>query len=318
MLVPYSKPWLSYNAQLKQLQSRGLVVPDEPAAIAFLSHVNYYRLSGYCLAFEDGSRHTFLPGTTFSSIRNAYTFDFRLRDLLSEALEVVEVDFRTAVAHHFGKVHGAFGHTQPANFFQARPRSSGNPGSAPRGFRFQHAEWLTNLRTEIERSKETFVAHFRQTYSNFPDLPIWVATEIMSFGTLSKMCAGMSAPDKRAVAQRYGLQPTTLASWIHHLSVIRNLCAHHARVWDRLWSVRPELPAGHAWRPPHLSGNGRLGATLLILNHLLRRCPAAGAFPREWHNRVSELLTTPPATPVALRQMGITPEWFAGPLWSAR
>ena len=88
-LIPYQKPWCSHADLVQKLIDRGLVVTDRPKAEAFLAHVNYYRLSGYCLAFESpGQRHTFSPGTTFEQLQAAYDFDFTLRDLVGEALEV--------------------------------------------------------------------------------------------------------------------------------------------------------------------------------------------------------------------------------------
>jgi abortive infection bacteriophage resistance protein len=165
--IPFSKPWLSYAGQVQLLQQRGLTVPDPQAAEQFLSHLNYYRFSGYCLAFENG-RHNFNGGTTFDEVVAAYHFDLTLRDLLTEALEVVEVDLRAAIAYGFGRKYGAFGHTDPANFYS----------------HFKHAIWLDGLRKEADRSSELFVQHFRQTYAEFPDLPVWIVTEVMSFGTL--------------------------------------------------------------------------------------------------------------------------------------
>jgi abortive infection bacteriophage resistance protein len=90
-----------------QLASRGLVVNDRAAAQAFLSHINYYRFGGYCLAFEK-QRHVFRDGVTFEQVRASYEFDLALRDLVTEALEVLEVDFRAAIAYDFGQRHGAF------------------------------------------------------------------------------------------------------------------------------------------------------------------------------------------------------------------
>lgn len=186
-----------------------MIVPDSADAEAFLSHANYYRLSGYCLAFENGARHTFVPGTTFNHIRAAYDFDFALRDLLSEALEMVEVDIRTAIAHHMGGRYGAFGHTKAANFYSPPPR---HHRLLPKG-EFVHAQWLGTVQGEAKRSKELFVEAFKTKYSDFPDMPIWMATEVMSFGSLSKMCEGMTTDDRRAIAGRYGgVQPAVLAS----------------------------------------------------------------------------------------------------------
>jgi len=90
----YQKPWLSYADQIALLSSRGLVIANVPAATDFLRHVSYYRFSGYCLAFEV-SRHTFRPGVTFEQVQAAYEFDLALRDVVTEALEVVEVDAPT-------------------------------------------------------------------------------------------------------------------------------------------------------------------------------------------------------------------------------
>ena len=86
-----------------------MIIGDRQAAEAFLAHINYYRFSGYCLAFEQ-ARHVFRPDTTFDHVRAAYEFDQGLRDLLAEALEVAEVDVRTAIAYHFGQRYGPFGH----------------------------------------------------------------------------------------------------------------------------------------------------------------------------------------------------------------
>jgi hypothetical protein len=53
---PFKKRWLSYAEQVALLQSRGLIVADPAKAADFLKHLNYYRFSGYCLAFEQ-ARH---------------------------------------------------------------------------------------------------------------------------------------------------------------------------------------------------------------------------------------------------------------------
>ena len=297
-LPSYQKPWLSYADQIALLSSRGLVIANVPAATDFLRHVSYYRFSGYCLAFEM-SRHNFRPGITFEQVQAAYEFDLALRDVVTEALEVVEVDFRTTVAYHFGGRYAAFGHTDPANFFS----------------RFDHAAWMKRLHEETRRSSELFVTHFKATYCGFPDLPVWVVTENMSFGSLSKMCRGMLKPDQKAIAHNYGLQPDVLESWMHHMTYVRNLCAHHSRLWDRVWSIKPHLPYARTWRPPYLPGNNRLFATLLILNHLMGRSPAVTHFAADWRARVETLIDQPPAVPGSVSMMGLTATWKAHPLW---
>ena len=297
-LPAYQKPWLPYRGQIARLQSRGMVINDVQAAIEFLQHINYYRFTGFCVAFES-SRDQFADGVTFGQVQATCEFDRDLRDLVTEALEVVELNFRTAVAYHFGQKYGAFGHATPSNFFK----------------RFKHGEWMARLRSEANRSSEEFVEHFKVTYSDFPDLPVWVITEIMSFGALSRMCGGMLKRDRKEIAHRYGLQPRDWVSWVHHLSYVRNLCAHHARLWDRKWSIKPRLPSACEWRPPYLPGNNRLFATLLILSVLMTHCPTAKDYKTAWRSRVEALIDQPPSVANAANLLGLTETWETHPLW---
>lgn len=294
----FTKPWLCYADQVQMLQRRGLAVTDAHAAAQFLSHLNYYRFSGYCLAFES-QRHQFNGTTTFEDVVAAYHFDLALRDLLTEALEVVEVDLRAALAYTFGQRNGAFGHVDPTNFFR----------------HFKHAQWLDGLRKEAIRSRELFVRHFQHTYYEFPDLPVWIVTEVMSFGTLSHMFKGMLKPDQRAVAQRYGIQASFLQSWMHHCVYVRNLCAHHSRLWDRTWSITPALPPTPHWQPPRVPSNRHLFATLLILRKLLSHIPAVQGFSVQWKQRVEQHLAQPPLVSHPFQSMGLTNHWQSHPLW---
>lgn len=300
MTIPYNKPWLSFRDQLEKLKSRGLVVSDDKTASDFLSHLNYYRFIGYSLAFEE-KRHLLRAGTTFEAIRDAYIYDRALRDLVTEALEIIEIDLRTTIAYSFGKTYQPFGHTSPRNFFH----------------RFTHPDWLDKLHEEANRSDELFIKHYKATYNEFPDLPIWVSTEIMSFGALSKMYSGMMKSDQKAVSRRYGLQPETLKSWMHHLVYTRNLCAHHARLWDRKWSIRPNLPPGNIWKPPHLLNDDLLFPCLLVQAKLLFHCAAEKEFSKEWRIRVETLIDSQtPSVPGALARMGMPDQWKKHPQWS--
>ncbi len=294
----YSKPWLSYAEQVKLLANRGLIVEHAAAAEKFLRHLNYYRFSGYCLAFET-DRHVFVKGTTFEQVVQTYEFDLGLRDLVTEALEVVEVDLRASIAHVFAQARGAFGHVDPSNFFRT----------------FNHSEWIARVREEAERSSELFVKHFKATYSEYPDLPCWVITETISFGSLSKMVSGMNREDQKSIAIRYGVQPHILESWMHHFVYVRNLCAHHSRIWDRSWTIKPELPPGKHWKPPHLSGNSRLFATLLVLRTMMRHMPAVADFSRAWRLRVEEHMKNMPLTKYPLTHMGMPKDWDQHALW---
>lgn len=295
----YAKVWLSYSDQIAQLIDRGLHVNDRKMAEDFLAHVSYYRLSGYCLAFES-SRHRFREGVTFDQIRAAYDFDLTLRDLLTEALEIIEIDLRTCFAHHFGERYGTFGHTHPESFQR----------------HFDHPLWMNYVQSEVERSSEQFIDHFKKTYVEYPHLPIWVMMEVISFGTLNRMAKGMWREDRKVVAERYGVQPDDLPSMVLHFSYVRNLCAHHARIWDRAWSVRPELPKGPNWVNPQMpAGNSRLFSTMLLTFRFLKACRGVRDYPSQWRSRLQDLLANAPQTVGSYYRMGMPENWRLNPGW---
>lgn len=297
-LPPYDKPWLPIADQVNRLASRGLVIDDRKAAEAMLWHLNYYRFSGYCLAFET-DRHQFREGTTFGQVAAAYQFDVSLRDLLTEALEVIEVDVRASVAHVFGEKAGAYGYLEKKWF---RPS-------------FEHSTWIGKVQEEVERSSELFIAHFKASYSQYPNLPFWIATEIMSFGAVSKVFDGLLDTHQKPISHRYNMQKEDFASALHHLTYVRNVSAHHCRLWDRVWGIWPKLPAAKHWHPPLVPDPGRLFVTLLLTYRILKRCSGQQKFAIEWRRRVNALMKQPPETGDALRRMGMPADWYKHPLW---
>jgi abortive infection bacteriophage resistance protein len=289
--IAYTKPWLSVADQVAKLEARGLQVDDRAEAEAFLRHVNYYRFTGYCLAFEN-PRHSFPAGVTFSGVVTAYRFDSTLRDLFVEALELIEIDLRTSLAHSFGKTYGAFGHTLPASFHRRFD------------FKTTHADWLKKLREETTRSNELFVKHFRTKYAEYPDLPIWAVTEVMSFGSLSRMIGALHKHDRQAVADEYGVPAKVLSSATHHFAYARNLCAHHCRLWDRIWSIKPDLPRHADWQPPNVVSNERLFSTLLLMRQFLQRSSEIKDESDRWRDRMNDLLSDRPRWPTLRHSWG--------------
>ncbi len=243
----YQKPALSFVDQLEQLKSRGLVVDDESHALLQLSSISYYRLSAYWYPYRERDDQgvvgdNFIAGTSFDDVVTLYEFDRHLRLLVIDALERIEVYIRTLISFHIAHTHGAFGHNDPANF---------HPN-------FQHAKWLAKLSREAERSSDAFITHYKIKYSGFPRLPIWMITEVMSLGSLSFCFKGLKPTDKRAISSQLNLHHRGLADWLHKLTYIRNVCAHHSRLWNRELSLRPSRPREAAWNVPITPQNDRI------------------------------------------------------------
>lgn len=296
----YDKEWRSIKDQVALLYSRGLHIPDLSHAEAFLLHFNYYRFSGYCLAFES-SRHVFHQGVNFPQVEYACDFDRQLRDCVAEALEVVELDIRAVLAHTFTQTHGPFGHTDERNFFRWSIEN--------------HAKWLVQMRDYAQNSSETFVRHFRIHCSEYPDLPLWVLAELMSFGSLSRLYGHMHKSDQKKLSHRYGLQPHILASWLHHFVYLRNICAHHGRLWDKDLVIKPILPPSNDWADIKNSSKDKVFCSLLMLHSFLIKCPAAGSFVKDWAPAIEKLLQHLPQTSNTESRMGLTDSGLQHPLW---
>jgi len=296
MTIPYTKPPLSFEQQLDILSNRGLEIPDRPAAVATLARISYYRFSAYCLTFKD-EHNRFHPGATWDEVLKLYEFDRKLRIVVMDAMERVEVAVRTTITYTLAHAYGAFGHHAPANF---RPS-------------FQHENWLAKLTAEIEKSHETFIQHYRLKYDGYPRLPIWMESEIMSFGSLSRLYEGMEDIDQQQISKLYGLPHYVLRSWLRSLNFIRNVCAHHSRLWNRELSVAPAMPKRkHGWPPEEIPNHKRLFAILVMLGHLLDR----QGFGVSWRLSVTELLEPVAYTERFRIAMGLPEGWKNHRRWN--
>lgn len=255
----FAKPPLSVDDQVELLVRRGMVISDRDRARRYLSHINYYRLRAYWLPFESApvaGDHRFVSGISFDDVVALYVFDRRLRLVVLDAIERVEVSVRTRWAHTLAMRYGAHAFLQ-ANLFR-------DPDT--------YGRCLNGLREEIGRSHETFVEHYRTRYTQ-PELPpIWAACEAMTTGQLSTWFANLRhRADRKEIAALYRLDEGVLRSFMHHLTHVRNLCAHHSRLWNRRFTFTMRLPQ----TPRHIAGwfnaaePRKLYNTLAMLGYLL-------------------------------------------------
>jgi abortive infection bacteriophage resistance protein len=231
--MKYSKPALTVDDQIALLEGRGMAFGDRGRATFYLREINYYRLRGYWLRREtDRTGHQFPPGTAFEDVLADYVFDRELRLLVLDAIERIEVSVRTRWAHVLGMRHGPHAHLDSPLF---RDRSQ----------TWNHPEAVAGLIRTVEQSREVFMQHLRKTYDELLP-PIWAVVEVMSLGQISRWADNLRhAANRNAVAEGYGLDEALLMSALHHLSVVRNICAHHARLWDRHVAIRFQLPRKH-------------------------------------------------------------------------
>lgn len=295
----YTKLALSFEQQADQLLKRGLQA-DRAKLIETLSRVSYYRLSAYWHPFKRADE-TFVPGTALEKIWRRYTFDRQLRLLVMDGIERVEIAvLRTIMVEQHARQYGPFGYRNAKNF---RPEFAGP----------DHQRMVEEFDTAASRSRELFVEHFRVKYFSEPGLPLWMAAEIASFGTLFTFYRYLNLAEQKSLAAKLGLPANVLQSWLFCLNYIRNLCAHHSRLWNRELGIRPLIPDrknAPEWHLPVTPDNRRTFAVLTLLQWLLRRIAPQS----RWQHRLAELLTSYPDIPLNLA--GFPQAWETSPIWT--
>ena len=313
------KPWLSFTDQLKQLQARGLQVDNPTAALEYLERIGYYRLSGYWYPLRaiDQAASTaqgravrtdnFVSGTRFEDVVRLYVFDKKLRLLALDALERIEMAVRVDVAHLLGQ-RDPSAHANPAclhgNFAKKLITKGPDAGKT------QHQLWLAKYNTMLHRARrEPFVAHHQQQYGA---LPIWVAIEVWDFGLLSKLFAGMQYADQQAIAAIYGAPDgKTFARWLRSLNFIRNVSAHHSRLWNI--NVLELSPVPSNW--PTAIHRAKPFFYFCLMQQLMKViCPNSS-----WGQRFMKLLAEDfPAVAnqtISLADLGVFAGWEGWSLW---
>lgn len=298
--MKYAKPALSFEQQADQLIGRGMA-GDRAVIISRLASVNYYRLSGYWFPFRNAD-DTFKDGTTFDGVWDRYVFDRRLRLHVMDAIERIEVAVRSQLAYHHAHEHGPFGYAS-------------DPASMPKLTTQLHADFVLRIEEEVRRSKEVFVKHFRDKYGkDHAHLPIWMAAETMTFGSVLSLFKGSSHRIKQAVSSLFGMPDRVFDSWLMALNTIRNICAHHGRLWNRELGVKPVIPLATGypdWHTPVVVQNNRMFGVLTICRYCLSRIAPQS----HWADRFRVLLAE--FTRIPIRSMGFPIDWEKCPIWSA-
>ena len=296
----YTKPPLTFEEQADLIISRGLNA-DRDRLIRRLKNVNYYRLSAYLYPFRVTNSDNFQEKATLDLIWKHYTFDRQLRLIVMDTIERVEISVRTELIYHFAHSYGPFGVTVKKNM--------------PHMDEGDFQKLLHDLKAETKRSKgkETFIDHFNEKYGDFHELPpLWMLGEVMSFGKMLTLFNGVEDELRRTIARQYGLEDRILQSWLGALNVIRNVCAHHGRLWNRELGFKPIIPRPNKypqWHKPVAIANNRLFGILTILEYMRKRTASTS----HWRERLKKLFADYPEIP--LKSMGFPENWEESPLW---
>lgn len=311
------------DEQIALLRTRGMEV-NEPLARQWLSSVSYYRLSGYWYSYrvlpepedpkEPQRADNFVPGTTFEEVVALYEFDRKMRTLIYDGIERIEVALRARIGELL-IAKGALSYKDRSYFRE----------------NFQHQDWLETAEKRVDRARKRSqaVAHYA---ANYDDYPFWVLADVLDFSDISILFDGLLLEDQRSISHSFGFRidpdqlnsrqkksyynQDPLARWCEQLTVLRNTCAHHGRLWNRHFTPASTnafrtiqelscLPKGQS---------ERLFGALTIIAFMLRSVSPGST----WVNKVRKLIEEE-YHPLALRQideMGFPDDWRNLTVWT--
>ena len=298
-----NKKATTIHEQIVQLQARGLTITDENQAAHFLSNISYYRLEGYWWPMQsDKINHVFKPNSRFEDVIALYNFDRELRLLVFDVIERIEIGFRSKVIYSLSHDIDPWWFEDPANFKDP----------------VAHAKSLILIDNELKQSREIFLTeHYLKYHKDTRRPPSWKTFEVVSFGTISKLYSNLlpTIKGKDLVAVDLKLvNHTYLPSWLQTIAQIRNICAHHGRLWNKNLPGRPKLlpkpPAPWIKNVPPVSQHHMLYIHICCMKYLLDVISPGHHFTP----KLADLFTKYPN--VDLNALGFPATWLTEPLWN--
>lgn len=304
----YAKTPLTVDEQIDRLEQRGLNFSDRKLARNYLQNISYYRLRAYTYPFQDNdpsADHEFLEDDIdFSDIIDLYVFDRRLRNLVFNELEKIEVAIRTQLSLVYSnKSQDPFWYLDKSWFSRVSE--------------YDFSNLIDDVTDDVERSNEDFIKHYKTKYDSPKMPPTWMSLEVVSFGTLSQMYKMLDkGPEKKQIALAFGLgNEDVFVNWLHAFSNLRNCCAHHSRIWNRRFVVHLKLAynTSHPFLTPESSMKihpNKLFALLSAIKYVSDILSPGNSFKQnliELLNEHHRLLK--------LRDMGFISDWQNLPVW---
>lgn len=328
-MAVFTKPAITQAQQLDLLKRRGLTILDESRALCFLEAVSFFRLTPYMRPFQHSDdRHQFETGTKFSQLARLYDFDRRLRLLIIDAIERTEVAVRAHISNDLNQKYGAHWYLDNQHFKKNydHQRLIQNIRDKQQFARddynreclridgLQTADDAYKKRLKLKRQQESYARHYALSYHEPELMPCWAMLEELSLGELSHLFKGLAKDkDKKSIASGFDLFAPLLESWLHTLTVIRNICAHHARLWNRELGIKPAAPTqkDFCW-PSYLDKNHphtRIAVVFAILHHMMQRVSPD----TNWNERLFSLFGEFSEIPVG--NMGLPTHWREDGFW---
>lgn len=315
VMKKYNKPPLTFEEQLKKLKDRGLIVEDDDYALKKLSQISYFRLSAYFCPYQS-EKDKFNKGVHLKQIIDTYSFDRELRLLVFDCIERIEVAIRTQFVYQMAMYYNDSHWQDNQNLFIDPFYNKVGTKIAP----FSDFQAVISKAKTTQRP-EVFIKHYTQNYTTPSNPPAWMCFELLTIGELSHLYRGLkNKDDKKRIAHFLDLHPTVFTSWLHSLTYVRNICAHHSRLWNKDLAVEPELlkkPVGN-WVSSPFENNKRVFYFLCALKYFLIRVNPNNSFTEKLNHLFEKYSNVP------IQYLGIPSDekgnilnWKKEPLWQS-
>ena len=295
-----SKTPKTITEQIEILKKRGLLFKNEELAHCFLENISYYRLKGYWWEMQsDKVNHTFFDNTFFEDVVDLYNFDRNLRLLIFDAIERIEVALRTKLIYNLSITYGSLWFLDYSIFTDGINQMS----------------TVGHLGSEISRSKEQFIVDHKYKHKN--EIPeSWKALEVVSMGSLSKIYKNLKhqLPEKSNIASQFGFNShSDFSSFLESITVIRNIIAHHSRLWNNNVTIKYLWPKSFKYSPITYVPDNKQRAKLFPLLSLILYTVEHINFDHKIKEKFYNLLIEYPSIP--LHKMGFPANWRTQPIW---
>lgn len=285
-----AKKWLSLDDQLELLSNRGMRIDDPIRAKQHLRFIGYYRLSGYAYPFKTKPcSNEFQAGTSFKDVLALYNFDMQLRTLTMAGISVIETALCSQIAYTLGK-YDPYAHLT-VDLLKTEAKT-------------QHEKWIRRYERSVSQNGDLpFIKHHNHNYNGL--IPIWACVEIWDFGMLAHMFKLLQYRDQAVITTTCSnlLDGASMSSHLFALNHIRNICAHHGRLWNA--NLVRSANKTEAFLPS--TNRHRAFYYLCLIAHLISHVAPMTHWARSLQHLIKDF-PTPDNSAVLVKDMGISDE----------
>lgn len=296
--LPFTKFASTPEELLQKLEYAGLIFSDvsRQQAHSYLRYVGGYRLKGYWFHLVDPSSKLFPSGCTFDDISARYEFDRELRAATISSIDRLEVAIRAVMANFLSLKHSPHWFLIPSIFKPTREWGIG--------------QLVKKIEDEVRRAtSKRFVEHYYSRHDEPYLPPSWVVSECVTFGLWSRTFAILrDGNDKKAISKKFGIdQVDVFQSWIHMLTVVRNIAAHQGQLLKVKLGV---APANYKSAGIKFTDQKSFFAAATVIQFMLNQT----GLPHRWRQQMEGIFKKYPT--VSISDLGFPVNWQSSPGWN--